>query len=137
MRPALTILTVIGVIALPSIVVGQSSPPRFHSGSCAEVTQKHDSVFVIHQAIQAFARAVPGGIDTVKVVAEYQVIKDFTEKAGVIVRVVPADRNVRGGGALVWVDSETFCAISLVESQYDGAECLSVGARRQRVRWTS
>jgi len=110
MRTTLTIVAVIGVIVPLSVVQGQSRPP-FESGVCFDSTAKGDSAFVVAQAIRAFGHSV-GGTDSLRV-AGFQVIADGSQSEGTIVRLGPRNPRTRGGGALVWVDGETFCAIVL------------------------
>jgi hypothetical protein len=105
MRTLPPILILIGLVALPSVIQSQRRPP-FSSGACFDSTSKGDSAFVVAQASQAF------GHDSVKV-SDFQVIRDGSQKEGTIVRLVPTNPRTRGGGALVWVDGDTFCAIVL------------------------
>ena len=89
-------------------------------------TRKADSTYVISQATSAITdsagtRAAPFVVD------EYQVIKTASLEQGVIVSLVPANRHMRGGGGLVWVDAETFCPIvlRLYERIKRGTRCLT------------
>ena len=46
-------------------------------------------------------------------VDDFQVIKTASLEQGIIVSLVLANPRIRGGGGLVWIDAETFCAIVL------------------------
>jgi len=46
-------------------------------------------------------------------VDDYQAITTASLEQGVIVSLVPANPRTRGGGGLVWVDTETLCPIIL------------------------
>ena len=119
MRTVLTTLTTIAALVVPFSLHGQTSHPR-SPGYCIDSTQKGDSAFVVRQAIRAFGHSI-GITDSLKVaefqaekrVTKFQAIRDGSQNDGVIVELEPTDPNVRGGGALLWVDGETFCAIVL------------------------
>jgi hypothetical protein len=101
------------------VLHGQSRPPSA-SEACFDSTEKVDSAFAVAQAIQALRHSV-GSTDSLKVadflkVTNYQVISEILDARtinGTFVSLVPADPRMRGGGALVWVDGETFCAVVL------------------------
>ena len=119
MRTVLTTLTTISALVVPFSLHGQTSRP-LSPGYCIDSSQKGDSGFVVRQAIRAFGHSI-GIIDSLKVaefqaekrVIKFQAIKNGSQNDGVIVELEPADPNVGGGGALIWVDGETFCAVVL------------------------
>lgn len=74
---------------------------------CAPQGQTVDSSFVAAQAV----RAISGTADLLRVV-QFQAVRAHGLEVGIVVSVVRSDATV-GGGGLVWVDSESACAILL------------------------
>jgi hypothetical protein len=81
--------------------------PATQAHGCAPPGRTIDSAFVASQALRTVA-----GNGGVLRVALFQGIQAHGVEVGILVSVVRSDATV-GGGGLVWVDSETGCAILL------------------------
>jgi len=120
MRTVLITIAIIGAIVVPFSLHGQARRQRRLPGYCIDANEEGDSEFVVAQAVRAFANSI-GITDSVQVVEfqkekqvlKFQLIKNGSVEQGTIVELEPTDPNILGGGALVWVDSETFCPIVL------------------------
>ena len=111
MRSLLRSLIVAGSIVLPSVAHAQSKQAPIAPRWCTDSTQKGDSAFVVARAVRAIADSTRNS-NPLKV-DDIQVIKTASLKQGIIVSLVSANPRTLGGGGLVWIDAETFCAIVL------------------------
>jgi len=108
---ATLLLILTALLFLPAAGLGQarSRPPA--PRWCTDATQKGDSAFIVSRAIKAVADSARNRI-ALKV-DDFQVIRTASLEQGVIVSLVAANPHARGGGGLVWVDTETLCPIIL------------------------
>ena len=113
MRTALIPLAVTGILLAPPSLLAQARPAHAPPSWCTEPGRNVDSTFLIKQATAAVTDSVTKRLGIVFRVDDFQLIKTASLEQGVIISLVVARPIVRGGGGLVWVDTETACATVL------------------------
>ena len=113
MRTAFIPLAVTGILLAPPSLLAQVRPAHTPPSWCTERGRNVDSTFLIKQATAALTDSVTKRLGIVFRVDDFQLIKTASLEQGVIISLVLARPIVRGGGGLVWVDTETACATVL------------------------
>ena len=108
-----TALLALAMLPLARQVCAQGQRDTASSRWCNQPGRNVDSTFLVEQAVRALTNSATKRLGVVFRVDDYQVIRTARLEQGVVISLVVARPTLRGGGGLVWVDTETACAIVL------------------------